>query len=251
MTPHSSTCMPPKEPPTTASQRGMPRWSATAAWLRTMSRIDTTGKSGAVGPAGRGVHRRRAGRALAAAEHVHTDDEVAVGVERPAGTDHGVPPPRGRVAGRGAAGDVAVPGDGVADEHGVGPRGIQLAPGLVGDGDAAELAAALEDERATVGQGEELPVAHGVTGAPRAGDRQLTAPVAHVAPPSSLGGRTLRYVERDDFVASCEATSPPRRVAPWVSAPGCRTRSPGSLLMSLGRRGYPRPGSYRKRSSVS
>ena len=31
--------MPPIDPPTTASHRAMPRWSATAAWVRTMSRI--------------------------------------------------------------------------------------------------------------------------------------------------------------------------------------------------------------------
>ena len=46
MTAHSRTCMPPIEPPITASQRRIPRWSANRAWMRTMSRIVTTGKRG-------------------------------------------------------------------------------------------------------------------------------------------------------------------------------------------------------------
>ena len=44
ITAHSSTCIPPIEPPITLCQRRMPRWSARAAWLRTQSRTDTTGK---------------------------------------------------------------------------------------------------------------------------------------------------------------------------------------------------------------
>ena len=35
--------MPPMEPPTTEAHRSMPRLSATSAWQRTMSRIETTG----------------------------------------------------------------------------------------------------------------------------------------------------------------------------------------------------------------
>src|SRR5688572_18294977 len=44
ITPHSSACMPPIDPPTTASHWRTPSALATATWLRTMSRIDTTGK---------------------------------------------------------------------------------------------------------------------------------------------------------------------------------------------------------------
>ena len=40
---HSSDCIPPIDPPTTASQREMPSPSATMAWVRTMSRVDTVG----------------------------------------------------------------------------------------------------------------------------------------------------------------------------------------------------------------
>jgi hypothetical protein len=43
MTPHSRTCIPPMEPPTTAIHESTPRWSATAAWQRTMSRVVTVG----------------------------------------------------------------------------------------------------------------------------------------------------------------------------------------------------------------
>ena len=41
---HSSACMPPIDPPTTARQRAMPSASASDAWARTMSRMVTTGK---------------------------------------------------------------------------------------------------------------------------------------------------------------------------------------------------------------
>src|SRR5829696_9057678 len=43
MIPHSSTCIPPMDPPTTHRQRRIPSWSASIAWERTMSRIETTG----------------------------------------------------------------------------------------------------------------------------------------------------------------------------------------------------------------
>jgi len=42
--PHSSTCMPPMEPPMTLCHTRTPRWSARRAWTRTMSRMVTTGK---------------------------------------------------------------------------------------------------------------------------------------------------------------------------------------------------------------
>ena len=50
--PHSSTCMPPIEPPSTESQRSIPRWSARRACARTMSRMVMTGN---VEPYGRPV----------------------------------------------------------------------------------------------------------------------------------------------------------------------------------------------------
>ena len=43
MTAHSSACIPPIEPPITDIHAAMPRWSASRAWARTMSRMVTTG----------------------------------------------------------------------------------------------------------------------------------------------------------------------------------------------------------------
>ena len=132
-------------------------------------------------PAVVGVGRRRAGRALAAAEHIHADDEEAVGVERPPWTDQGVPPPRLRVAGDQPARGVAVAGQRVADEHGVAGVGRQRSPGLVRDGHAPQQPAALEGERPLAGEGQEPPPALGVAGTPRAGGGQR----ARVRPPEA------------------------------------------------------------------
>ncbi len=41
---HSSTCMPPIDPPIAASRLCTPRWSSNSAWARTMSRMVMTGK---------------------------------------------------------------------------------------------------------------------------------------------------------------------------------------------------------------
>ena len=74
----------------TSAQRATPRWSATAAWVRTMSRIDHREVSpgpavvgmGEAGPVEPGT-----------AQHVDAHHEPAVRVQRPAGADDVVPPP--------------------------------------------------------------------------------------------------------------------------------------------------------------
>ena len=75
-----------------------------------------TGKFEAVGLAGLRIDRGRAGRAHAAADHVRADDEIALGVDRLAGADHGLPP-AGLAGHRMHAGDVLVAGQRVADQH--------------------------------------------------------------------------------------------------------------------------------------
>src|SRR5690606_27022300 len=72
------------------------------------------------------------------------DHEPAVGVDRLAGTEHGLPP-----AGLGVlrmAGGVGAGRKAGEDEDGVVAGGIEPAPGLVGHAAAAQLAAALEGE---------------------------------------------------------------------------------------------------------
>ena len=96
--------------------------------------------------AGRGIGRGRAGRAHAAADHVGADDEILVGVERAAGTDHDFPP--ARLAGqRMHIGDVLIERQRMADQDGVGTLGIELAIGLVGDLERRQIDAAIELQR--------------------------------------------------------------------------------------------------------
>ena len=86
--------MPPIDPPTTLCHRRMPRWSATAAWVRTLSRTDTTGKRLPHGWPSSGCGLAGPGGALAAAEDVGAHDEPAVGVDGAARADQAVPPAR-------------------------------------------------------------------------------------------------------------------------------------------------------------
>ena len=77
---------------------------------------------------------------------LRADDEVAVGVERPAGADHGLPP-AGLAGDRVHIGDMLVAGQRMADQDGVGAVGIELAIGLVGDLERREIDAAIELQR--------------------------------------------------------------------------------------------------------
>ena len=74
---------------------------------------------GAVRPARGRVLRGRPGAPAAAADDVGADDEVLVGVQSLAGTDHHVPPARALVLGGVQPGDVGVSGERVGDEDGV------------------------------------------------------------------------------------------------------------------------------------
>ena len=105
----------------------------------------------AVDAVGRRVGRGRAGGAHAAADDVGADDEIAVGVDGAAGTDHQAPP-AGLAGHRVDAGDVLVAGQCVADEDGVGALAVELAIGLVGDLQVGEVAAGIERERLVVAE---------------------------------------------------------------------------------------------------
>jgi hypothetical protein len=85
----------------------------------------------------------RAGRAHAAAQHVGTDDEEAVGIDRQAGTND-QRPPFGAAGDRVRAGGELVAGEGVADDDDIALVGVERAPGLVGDLDMFEHAAAIQ-----------------------------------------------------------------------------------------------------------
>ena len=84
----------------------------------------------AKGLAGRRVGAAGAGGTVAAAEVVQADDKELVGVDGFAGTDTAVPPARFTVIGAVITGSMVVAGQGVADQHGVARRGIQLAIGF-------------------------------------------------------------------------------------------------------------------------
>ena len=153
ITPHSSTCMPPIDPPTTVSHWSTPRWSASDRLGAHHVADRDHREAGAVRPAVARMRRRRAGGALAAAEDVGAHDEEAVGVEGRPGPDAaashqpavGWPGPMGPAA-------WLSPVRAWQTRTALRAGGVELAPRLVGDGDVVEEAAALERERAVGGQ---------------------------------------------------------------------------------------------------
>ena len=102
--------------------------------------------SGAVRPARGGVLRGRPGAPAAAADDVGADDEVLVGVESLAGTDHHVPPARALVVGTVQPRDVGVPRERVGDEDGVVFALAERAVRLVGERERRQRAAPFEGE---------------------------------------------------------------------------------------------------------
>ena len=108
-----------------------------------------------VGPARCRVDRVRPGRAPTAAKHVGTDHEVAIGIDRLARPDRDVPP--ARIVLLAVHRDVRVAAQGVADQHGVVPGGVEPAVRLVRDGDLPQPPAQLQVERLVRGHALGMP----------------------------------------------------------------------------------------------
>ncbi len=104
------------------------------------------GEIEAIGAAGRRVERGRSGGAHAAAEHIRADDEIFVGVEGFSRADQRRPP-AGLAGQRMNVGDMLVAGQRMAEQDRVGLVGVQLAIGLVGDGEGLKRRAGTHGER--------------------------------------------------------------------------------------------------------
>ena len=216
---HSSTCMPPIDPPMTECQTAIAEVIGQSR-LRAHHVADRDDREpAAVRLAVDRVRRRRPGRALAATEHVGAHDEPPVGVDRQPGPDRALPPAGGRVTVPGRAGGVAVAGPRVAQQDGVAWLVVERSPRLVGDDDVVERDAAVERERARSNV-EELAMAHGVAGTPRTARRAwLARHLVLLLALVSVSGRRTREAE-----LPCDAGPHPRRsgMAPWGFLPGCR-----------------------------
>jgi hypothetical protein len=104
------------------------------------------GKIEAPRAAGFGIDGGRAGGAHAGPNHVGTDDEVALGVDRPPRAHHGLPP--ARLGGDGMrVGHVLIAGQRMTDQHRVRAPGIESPVGLIGDLERLEVDAGIERKR--------------------------------------------------------------------------------------------------------
>ena len=103
----------------------------------------------AIDLAGFGIDRRGSRGTEAAAERVHANDEVAIGVDRVFAADHILPPARRRIldAGRHVGGRRQAR----EDQDGIISRLVELAPGFVGEGRRFEVARTVHAKVALVG----------------------------------------------------------------------------------------------------
>ena len=128
-----------------------------------------------------GGERRGAGGALASAEHVRRDHEPAVGVDRAARADDVRPPAGGRMPGPGRPATWLSPVSACSTSTALLAVGVELAPGLVGDAHAREVAAALECGTSPSAANWRSPGR--VALAPGAGGRRLARAAAARWPP--------------------------------------------------------------------
>src|SRR5476651_1422836 len=110
---HCGGCMPPRLALITAPHWPRPSRSARRGWLCNQCSPVS------------------AGGAVAAAEVVQADHKEFVGVDRLAGADAAVPPAGLALVGTVETGGVMMAGQGMANQHGVARRGVQLAIGFV------------------------------------------------------------------------------------------------------------------------
>ena len=112
--------------------------SASRAWVRTMSRIGHHREARAVA-AGAGRGAATPGRSCPGSRRARWRTRRTSGRCRAPGPGRSARPTSPASGGPGPArpGGVGVAGEGVADEDGVAGVGVELAPGLVGDGDVA------------------------------------------------------------------------------------------------------------------
>ena len=175
---HSSAWNPPIEPPM-ATQFGDAEALDQAALGGDDVADRDQGKAHRVRAAGERIERGRSGAALAAAQDIGADDEGPIGIERPAGADEGLPPAA-------FAAGAAVAGEGMEDEDGVVPGGVELAPGAVGEGNALQVAAPLQVDRTQVGVAQ-LAIRLGMARLGGGVRRGRTDRRHDVQPPASLG----------------------------------------------------------------
>ena len=135
----------------------------------------------------------RAGRPLAAPEHVRADDVPVRGIQGAAGTDDPGPPAGGGMPGARGPRDVRVPGQRMADQDRVddGARGIALrgAERLVGDPQPRDPLPRLGQQRAEQG---EAPVPGGITLPPATRGRPARPEVGRPASAAYAGVMTRR-----------------------------------------------------------
>ena len=102
------------------------------------------GEPRTVGAGRAGLRVRRSGGALTAAQHVGAHHEVMVGIDCGARTNHVVPPAGCGMGRASPPGSMAVTGQRVWHQHGIGGRRVQLSPRLVGHHHLRQPAACLQ-----------------------------------------------------------------------------------------------------------
>ena len=103
LTPHCSACMPPIDAPTIEASRSTPSASSNLRWLATMSRMEKRGNERI------GLRLAVAGgSAQPVSDRVGANDEVALRIERPPGTDQKIQPMMGRADRRQDEDDVVI-----------------------------------------------------------------------------------------------------------------------------------------------